>query len=140
MNFCFSGVDNLSRFQAVGIGPGIGLHLSRQKEFVNYYPCGEEKIVLDADALNLLASNSGLLNFFPKWSSTNSHPKEFERLAGKSVNDFDRLNKLSTFARLHQVYVVLKGAHTIIATPEGECYFNMTGNPGMAKGWEQGTC
>ena len=59
---------------------------------------------------------------------------DIERLAGKSVNDFDRLNKLSTFARLHQVYVVLKGAHTIIATPEGECYFNMTGNPGMAKG------
>ena len=62
------------------------------------------------------------------------HPKEFERLAGKSVNDFDRLNKLSTFASLHQVYVVLKGAHTVIASPGGECYFNMTGNPGMAKG------
>ena len=90
--------------------------------------------MLDADALNLLAADSRLLELLPDGAVLTPHSKEFERLAGKSVNDFDRLNKLSTFARLHQVYVVLKGAHTIIATPEGECYFNMTGNPGMAKG------
>ena len=132
--FCFSGVDNLSRFQAVGIGPGIGTSPVTAEGIRQLLSVWQGKVVLDADALNLLASNSGLLELLPKGAVLTPHPKEFERLAGKSVNDFDRLNKLSTFARLHQVYVVLKGAHTIIATPEGECYFNMTGNPGMAKG------
>ena len=132
--FCFSGVDNLSRFQAVGIGPGIGTSPVTAEGIRQLLSVWQGKVVLDADALNLLASNSGLLELLPKGAVLTPHPKEFERLAGKSVNDFDRLNKLSTFARLHQVYVVLKGAHTIIATPEGECYFNMTGNPGLAKG------
>ena len=90
--------------------------------------------ILDADALNIIAEHRELLDLLHEGCILTPHMKEFERLAGKSVNDFDRLNKLSTFASLHQVYVVLKGAHTIIATPEGECYFNMTGNPGMAKG------
>ncbi|WP_455509748.1 NAD(P)H-hydrate dehydratase [Butyricimonas paravirosa] len=132
--FCFSGVDNLSRFQAIGIGPGIGTSPVTAEGIRQLLSVWRGKIVLDADALNLLASDSGLLELLPEEAVLTPHPKEFERLAGKSVNDFDRLNKLSTFARLHQVYVVLKGAHTIIATPEGECCFNMTGNPGMAKG------
>ena len=132
--FCFSGVDNLFRFQAVGIGPGIGTSPVTAEGIRQLLSVWRGKIVLDADALNLLALDSGLLELLPEGAVLTPHPKEFERLAGKSVNDFDRLNKLSTFARLHQVYVVLKGAHTVIATPEGECYFNMTGNPGMAKG------
>ena len=60
--------------------------------------------------------------------------KEFERLAGKCGNDFERLNKLLTFAKRYQVHVVLKGAYSAVATPEGRLYFNMSGNPGMAKG------
>ena len=132
--FYFSGVDDLSRVQAVGIGPGIGTSPVTAEGIRQLLSVWRGKIVLDADALNLLASNPGLLELLPEGAVLTPHPKEFERLAGKSVNDFDRLNKLSTFARLHRIYVVLKGAHTIIATPEGECYFNMTGNPGMAKG------
>ena len=92
------------------------------------------KMVIDADALNLLAADAELLSMVPRGAVLTPHPKEFERLAGKSENDFDRLNKLSTFAGLHQLYVVLKGARTVIASPDGNCYFNMTGNPGMAKG------
>jgi NAD(P)H-hydrate epimerase len=62
------------------------------------------------------------------------HVKEFERLAGKCANDFDRLNKLLTFAAQYRVHVVLKGAYSAVATPDGRLYFNMSGNPGMAKG------
>ena len=62
------------------------------------------------------------------------HMKEFERLAGKSVNDFERLNKLSIFANQYRVHIVLKGAHSVIATPDRRLFFNMSGNPGMAKG------
>ena len=59
---------------------------------------------------------------------------DIERLAGKSVNDFERLNKLSIFANQYRVHIVLKGAHSVIATPDRRLFFNMSGNPGMAKG------
>lgn len=133
-DLCFSGIDCLSRFQAIGIGPGIGTSPVTARGLRELLSEWKGKIVLDADALNLLAADPGLLEILPKKAVLTPHLKEFERLAGKSANDFDRLNKLSTFASLHQVYVVLKGAHTVIASPGGECYFNMTGNPGMAKG------
>ena len=132
--FCFSGVDNLSRFQAVGIGPGIGTSPVTAEGIRQLLSVWQGKVVLDADALNLLASNSGLLELLPKGAVLTPHPKEFERLAGKSVNDFDRLNKLSIFANQYRVHIVLKGAHSVIATPDRRLFFNMSGNPGMAKG------
>jgi NAD(P)H-hydrate epimerase len=55
-------------------------------------------------------------------------------VAGKSLNDFDRNQRQRDFSVKYGVYVVLKGAHTAITTPEGQCYFNSTGNPGMATG------
>ena len=90
--------------------------------------------ILDADALNIIAEHRELLDLLHEGCILTPHMKEFERLAGKSENDFDRLNKLSIFAEKYNVYVVLKGAHSVVATPEGKCYFNMSGNPGMAKG------
>ncbi len=131
---CFSGVDDLSRVQAVGVGPGLGTASLTREGMYRLLTEWKGKMVLDADALNLIAADADLLALVPRGAILTPHPKEFERLAGKSENDFDRLNKLSTFAGLHQLYVVLKGARTVIASPEGDCYFNMTGNPGMAKG------
>lgn len=81
-----------------------------------------------------MPENRELFPLVPAGSVLTPHPKEFERLAGKSGNDFERLNNLSNFANQYQVVTLLKGAHTVIATPEGKCYSNMTGNPGMAKG------
>ena len=81
--FCFSGVDNLSRFQAVGIGPGIGTSPVTAEGIRQLLSVWQGKVVLDADALNLLASNSGLLELLPKGAVLTPHPKEFERLAGK---------------------------------------------------------
>mgnify|MGYP000997443198 CR=1 FL=1 len=132
--FCFSGVDNLFRFQAVGIGPGIGTSPVTAEGIRQLLSVWRGKIVLDADALNLLASNPGLLELLPEGAVLTPHPKEFERLAGKSVNDFERLNKLSIFANQYRVNIVLKGAHSVIATPDRRLFFNMSGNPGMAKG------
>ena len=132
--FCFSGVDNLFRFQAVGIGPGIGTSPVTAEGIRQLLSVWRGKIVLDADALNLLALDSGLLELLPEGAVLTPHPKEFERLAGKSVNDFERLNKLSIFANQYRVHIVLKGAHSVIATPDRRLFFNMSGNPGMAKG------
>ena len=81
-----------------------------------------------------MAENSYLLDLLPENSLLTPHPKEFERLVGKSENDFERLNKLSIFADRYRVYIVLKGAHTVVVAPGGKYWFNTSGNPGMAKG------
>jgi len=60
------------------------------------------------------------------------HPKEFDRLAGSSENGFQRYKKQMEFAKKHKCVVVLKGAFTSVATPDGRVMFNSVGNPGMA--------
>ena len=130
----FSAVCKLRDYDAIAVGPAIGQGPETVGGLEKLLRTWRGTTILDADALNIIAEHRELLDLLHEGCILTPHMKEFERLAGKSVNDFDRLNKLSTFARLHRIYVVLKGAHTIIATPEGECYFNMTGNPGMAKG------
>jgi NAD(P)H-hydrate epimerase len=91
-------------------------------------------MVIDADAINILAENKTWLGFLPKWSILTPHPKEFERLVGPTRNNFERLEIQRNFSVKHEVYVVLKGAHTAITSPTGSCVFNSTGNPGMATG------
>jgi NAD(P)H-hydrate epimerase len=68
----------------------------------------------------------------PAGSILTPHPKEFERLTGTATDDFDRINKVRALAAKLRVVIVLKGHHTLVATPGGQCYFNNTGNPGMA--------
>ncbi|MDX1629657.1 MAG: ADP/ATP-dependent (S)-NAD(P)H-hydrate dehydratase, partial [Fulvivirga sp.] len=75
-----------------------------------------------------------LLEMLPAGSVITPHPKEFERLVGSWNNDFERLEKQKALAKEHELIVVVKGAHTAIASPQGEVYFNSTGNPGMATG------
>jgi NAD(P)H-hydrate epimerase len=70
----------------------------------------------------------------PAYSILTPHPKEFDRLFGEHQNDFDRIQKAKEKARTLMIVIVLKGHHTLIATPSGELYFNSTGNAGMAKG------
>lgn len=129
----FTGCE-LGAYQAVAVGPGIGRDVLTREGLHRLLKGWSGKLVLDADALNLLAENPEFWKWVPENAVLTPHPKEFERLAGKSENDFDRLNKLSIFARQHGVVIVLKGAHSVIASPVGACYFNVTGNPGMAKG------
>ncbi len=91
-------------------------------------------MVLDADALNIISENKTWLSFIPKESILTPHPKEFERLTEKASNDYERLDLLRQFSIRFGIYVVLKGAHTAVACPDGKIFFNSTGNPGMAKG------
>jgi len=128
-------VGDLSVFAAIAIGPGIGLHPAQMaylKTIMNLKP---ENLVLDADALNLIAAHTDLLDALPQNAILTPHPKEFDRLSGStSFNSNERLIKAIDFAKKHKVFVVLKGAHTACITPEGHCSFNSTGNPGMATG------
>jgi hydroxyethylthiazole kinase-like uncharacterized protein yjeF len=91
-------------------------------------------MVIDADALNILSSHRELLHNVPSGSILTPHPKEFERLTSVWTDDFDRLEKQKQLARDTKSVVVLKGAHTSIAFPDGKVFFNSTGNPGMATG------
>jgi len=121
-------------FSAVGVGPGLGTDPETQKALKNLLSECKKPMVIDADALNILSLNKEWLSLLPAGTVLTPHPKEFERLCGKSKNSFDRLKKQIGFSRDHDCIVVLKGAHTSITTPEGKVLFNSTGNPGMAKG------
>ncbi len=122
----------LEKFNAVGIGPGIGIYPSHKKLLPEIFEQVNTPMVIDADALNLMAKKIGLLNQLPAHSILTPHPKEFEALFGHSENDFERLLLAKQKSKAYNIYIILKGHFSFISTPEGTCYFNSTGNPGMA--------
>ena len=127
-----SGIPELGPFTAIGTGCGLGQDVQTQKALKFLIQQSAQPIVFDADAINIIAENKTWLGFIPEHSIFTPHPKEFQRLAGKYKDDYERLRIQREFSHSYKSYVVLKGAHTSITTPEGECYFNSTGNPGMA--------
>lgn len=123
-----------SEYTTVGIGPGIGKAFETLDMLKTVLPTLKKPMVIDADALNLLSENRELLKKIPANSILTPHPKEFERLTQKWENDYQKLTILREFARQYKVIVVLKGAYSAIATPEGDIHFNSTGNPGLSTG------
>jgi ADP-dependent NAD(P)H-hydrate dehydratase / NAD(P)H-hydrate epimerase len=132
--YYLSGIDfdKLPSVNAIAVGPGIGNNKITTVALKNILEEVNSPIILDADALNILSENKVWINYLPTNSILTPHFKEFERLAGKCENDFDRIKKLKEFAVKNEVIVILKGAHTVVAMPGGKLYFNTTGNPGMA--------
>ena len=127
-----SALPELSTFNAIAIGPGLStqsLSVTILKELLESV---REPLLLDADALNILASNPELIPLLPPSSILTPHPKEFDRLFGACECGYERIQKARTKAMELTVCIVLKGAYTAICTPEGNVYFNPTGNPGMA--------
>lgn len=127
-----SSIPLLTNYKAVGIGPGIGKSDDTRHalhSLLAHYPA---PVVIDADALNLLSVNNEMIKLIPQGSILTPHPVEFERLAGHAESDYERLHLALRFAQIHHVILVLKGAYTAIALPDGNCWFNSTGNPGMA--------
>jgi NAD(P)H-hydrate epimerase len=124
--------DDLFKYEAVGIGPGIGMASETRtmlKEILESY---HNPVVLDADALNIIASQKELMKLIPAGSILTPHPKEFERLFGKTDNEFERMVLAMQKAKELRCVVILKGHHTFIATPNNKVFFNATGNAGMA--------
>ncbi len=129
----FTEFPALEQFSAVGVGPGIGVRSNSVKALSDLLDViGSIPLVLDADALNILALHPDLLGKLPGNTVLTPHPKEFERLAGASSDDYSRLQKAVLFSQTHNVILVLKGAYTVVVSPDGICRFNSTGNPGMA--------
>ncbi len=127
-------VKDADRFDTIGIGPGLGTSTETKNALASLLKGYKMPMVFDADALNILSANKMLFKNMPSGSVLTPHPKEFERMAGKSKNSFDRLQLQKAFSKKHQCITLVKGAHTSIATPDGRVFFNTTGNPGMATG------
>jgi NAD(P)H-hydrate epimerase len=128
----FSGFPDLGGFSAVGVGPGLGCKSNSAKALLRLIESVNVPMVMDADALNILAEHPEYLQKLPENTILTPHPREFDRLAGPSENGFSRNALQIEFSRRHNVITVLKGAHTSIVLPDGTCYFNTSGNPGMA--------
>jgi NAD(P)H-hydrate epimerase len=129
-----SDIGNTDSYSAVGVGPGLGTEPKSQKALHNLLPECKKPMVIDADAINILSLNKKWLSLLPAGTVLTPHPKEFERLAGKTDDGFARLKRQIEFSKDHNCIVVIKGAHTSVTTPEGKVLFNSTGNPGMATG------
>jgi NAD(P)H-hydrate epimerase len=131
---CFSIIPDTENYTAIGIGPGLGKDKKTIKALGVVLEKTNTPMVLDADALNIISENRELLALLKPGTILTPHPKEFERLAGPSKNDFERLDRQRSFSKEHNIVVVLKGAYTTITSPEGNMFINNTGNPAMATG------
>jgi len=126
---------SVNGWTAIAVGPGLGNNHAGMASLERLLRQQPQRLVLDADALNMLAEKPALMKLLPYGTILTPHPGEFERLAGTtSKTGYKRLQAAITFAVDHQVYLVLKGAYSACITPEGTCQFNATGNPGMATG------
>ena len=129
---CISQFYRADKYDAIAIGPGIGIQSLTVKMLQDLLPVLRIPCVLDADALNIISAQKNLLRSVPGGSILTPHPREFERLAGIPECSFDALIKARSIAAKYQLIIVLKGAYSRIVTPDGKVYFNSTGNPGMA--------
>lgn len=134
-----SGENHVSRIKnweesVVGIGPGLGTSDSTAAAFADFITACKKPIVVDADGLNLLAKNTELMHKLPANSILTPHKKEFERLFGSTKNSMQMLETARKECMKYNIFMILKGHHSIVITPEGDCFYNMTGNPGMATG------
>jgi ADP-dependent NAD(P)H-hydrate dehydratase / NAD(P)H-hydrate epimerase len=134
----FNAEDIAGQYQAVGIGPGLGVHGKIRESIEKLCEvCSKIDVpmVIDADALNNFSTGKGrdAINKIPKNSILTPHPKEFQKLINKTwKDDYEKLDLLIQFAVNQQVIVCLKGANTAVALPDGTVHFNSSGNAGMA--------
>ncbi len=130
-DFCV-GFPELKNYTTIGIGCGLGSAPETasmlEKLFTELFsPC-----VIDADALNIISRNKHFMDLIPEKSILTPHPKEFDRLFGVNNSTWKRIQKAREIAKRFKVLIVLKGAHTVIVNVDGMCYFNSTGNAGLA--------
>ena len=131
---CFSDFIDTVRYTAVAVGPGLGQSKVSEAALLNLIENSTVPLVLDADALNILSRNKEWLHHLPQGSVFTPHPGEFERLFGKFPSRYHAISSVRALASDYGIVIVLKGAYTTVIAPDGNLYFNSTGNPGMATG------
>ena len=128
----FSSPIDTDDFQSIGIGPGLGMSEQSAIAMIAQIRRAQCPIVVDADAINMLANHHAWLQQLPHGVIFTPHPLEFDRLEGHSTDSFERLTKALQLAERLQAFVLLKGHYTALCTPDGHVLFNSTGNAGMA--------
>ncbi|MBN1767969.1 MAG: NAD(P)H-hydrate dehydratase [Prolixibacteraceae bacterium] len=128
----FTSVPHPESYTAIGVGPAIGKKTNTVRGLKELLKNTDGPMVLDADALNIISENNDLLALLPPNSVLTPHPKEFERLAGKVENGYQRMIKAKQYAYDNNVVMVVKGANTMVVNPSGQVWWNTTGNAGMA--------
>ena len=128
--------DALQNKQAVAIGPGISTAAETAALISRLYTEVELPMLVDADGLNILASDTSLLKKSGGPRILTPHPGEMSRLTGRTIQEIqgNRIEITREFAVAHNVHVVLKGADSLVCDPDGNLALNPTGNPGMACG------
>ncbi len=121
------GIDTIACGPGIGKNPATASALKKMLENIH----SDQNLILDADALNIIAENNWLSSVPPNTIIT-PHPGEFERLFGKGKNDFETLEIQRSASKKYKLNILLKGAYSRVSTPSGEIFFNPTGNPGMA--------
>jgi NAD(P)H-hydrate epimerase len=126
----------LERKNTVLFGPGIGVNDATRSTLRWLLRNLDKPWVIDADGLNNLALEVGRLRHAKFPPVITPHPGEMARLVGRKTGEInaDRVGIARAFAMERRCHLVLKGARTVIATPEGRVFINPTGNPGMASG------
>ena len=116
---------------AIAIGMGMGQNEVTAECLKNFLNNVKVPVVIDADALNLMAKDKDLFKFIPKNSILTPHPGELKRLIGPWKNDYDKIKKAKKFSKSHNVVLIVKGAYTMTIFGN-KIYINTTGNSGMA--------
>ncbi|GAC1307707.1 MAG: bifunctional ADP-dependent NAD(P)H-hydrate dehydratase/NAD(P)H-hydrate epimerase [Mucilaginibacter sp.] len=131
-----SGISKIEwdSFSATGIGPGLGKEEDALMLLTDILTNFKKPLVIDADALNLLAVHRELWREIPENSILTPHMKEFDRLFGEHTNWWQRMQTGVQRAQEHKLFIVLKNDYTLIISPVGKVYFNTTSNPAMATG------
>jgi len=124
---------NLTSFSAACIGPGIGTDAATTALVTDFLENYKQPLLIDADALNIIAEHKLLLDKLPEGTVLTPHPKEFDRLFGAHTSVEERMDTAIAMAKKYRLVIVLKGHHTLV-TYDGLVYINNTGNAGLAKG------
>jgi hydroxyethylthiazole kinase-like uncharacterized protein yjeF len=124
--------NEYAKFSAIGIGPGIGMQKKSIQTLSKLLATYKKPLVLDADALNIIAANKKMLTNIPPKSIITPHAKEFDRLFGEHNNNEDRIRTAIQKAKQYKIVIILKG-HTTNITFNSESFINNTGNAGLAK-------
>jgi NAD(P)H-hydrate epimerase len=128
----FTNIPEFSKFTSIGFGPGVGIELGSKVGLQNILLNAKCPLIIDADGLNIIAQWPELLSLLPQNTIITPHVGEFRRLFGDSDCESSRLKIAIEESKKHNIIIVIKGAHTQVVCPNGEVFFNSTGNPGMA--------
>lgn len=129
-------LKNANAADVLAIGPGLGTSESTQQVVRELLPKLTVPVVIDADALTALVGHTEVLTQMQAAKVLTPHPGEMARLTGKEISEInaDRVSIAAEYAKKWQAVVVLKGAPTVIACPDGTTYVNSTGTSALATG------